>query len=92
LFPSLLTQELTVADHMRSGCDLMHLFFMFDEYSDQSTPDEVWRQAEIQMDAFCYPDKPRPRGEWVGGEIARQYVNSSAPIIYVAPGACHMID
>lgn len=73
----MLTQELTVAEYVRSGCDLMHLVFMFDEYSDHSTPEGVWRQAEIQVDAFCYPDKPRPRGEWVGGEIARQYVECS---------------
>ncbi|KAK3295342.1 isoprenoid synthase domain-containing protein [Chaetomium fimeti] len=59
--------------YVRSGCDLMHLFFMFDEYSDQSTPEEVWHQASIQMDALCYPHKPRPKGEWIGGEIARQF-------------------
>ncbi|KAK4244583.1 isoprenoid synthase domain-containing protein [Corynascus novoguineensis] len=58
---------------LRSGCDLMHLFFMFDEYSDQSSPEEVWRQASIQIDALCHPNKPRPKGEWVGGEIARQF-------------------
>ena len=50
----------------------MHLFFMFDEYSDQSSPEEVWRQASIQIDALCHPNKPRPKEEWVGGEIARQ--------------------
>ena len=54
----------------------MHLFFMFDEYSDKSTADEVWEQARIQMDAFENPDKPRPQGEWVGGEFTRQYVMS----------------
>ncbi|KAK4155760.1 isoprenoid synthase domain-containing protein [Chaetomidium leptoderma] len=59
--------------YVRSGCDLMHLFFMFDEHSDQATPDEVWRQAGIQMDALCYPHKARPPGEWVGGEFTRQF-------------------
>ena len=61
----------------------MHLFFMFDEYSDQSTPEEVWHQASIQMDALCYPHKPRPKGEWIGGEIARQYgVPFPLPLAY----------
>ncbi|KAL2141606.1 hypothetical protein VTI28DRAFT_2152 [Corynascus sepedonium] len=60
-------------EQLRSGCDLMHLFFMFDEYSDQSSPEEVWRQASIQIDALCHPNKPRPKEEWVGGEIARQF-------------------
>ncbi|KAK8075324.1 terpenoid synthase [Apiospora hydei] len=52
---------------VRSGCDIMHLFFMFDEYSDKSGPEEVWEQAQIQMDAFANPHSPRPVGEWVGG-------------------------
>ncbi len=50
----------------------MHLFFMFDEHSDRSTPDEVWRQARIQMEAMDDPHTPRPEGEWVGGEFTRQ--------------------
>lgn len=50
----------------------MHLFFMFDEYSDKSEPAEVWEQAKIQMDAMHNPEKPRPKGEWVGGEFTRQ--------------------
>jgi Delta6-protoilludene synthase len=59
-------------EQVRSGCDLMHLFFMFDEYSDKSEPAEVWRQARIQMDALSNPDVPRPHGEWIGGEFTRQ--------------------
>lgn len=62
----------TSKDAVRWGCDVMHLFFMFDEHSDTASPDEVWEQARIQIDAFCRPTKPRPEGEWVGGEFARQ--------------------
>lgn len=51
----------------------MHLFFMFDEYSDKCEPAEVWQQVRIQMDAVRDPAKPRPEGEWVGGEFTRQY-------------------
>lgn len=53
----------------------MHLFFMFDEYSDKSSPDEVSAQARIQMDAICHPDAPRPANEWIGGEFTRQCVD-----------------
>ncbi|KAH8651060.1 isoprenoid synthase domain-containing protein [Xylariales sp. PMI_506] len=60
-------------EQLRSGCDLMHLFFMFDEYSDVSSTEEVSEQARIQMDALRNPYKPRPEGEWVGGEITRQF-------------------
>lgn len=59
-------------EQVRSGCDLMHLFFMFDEYSDKSSPEEVLCQAQAMMDVFNNPDKPRPKGEWIGGEITRQ--------------------
>ncbi|KAK3986106.1 isoprenoid synthase domain-containing protein [Cladorrhinum sp. PSN332] len=60
-------------DFVRTGCDLMHLFFMFDEHSDTASPAEVWNQASVQVDAFNNPETPRPRGEWVGGEFARQF-------------------
>jgi hypothetical protein len=50
----------------------MHLFFMFDEYSDKASPQEVLRQAHSMLDAMSNPDKPRPSDEWIGGEIARQ--------------------
>uniref|UniRef100_A0AAU7YP30 Terpene synthase n=1 Tax=Cladorrhinum flexuosum TaxID=711349 RepID=A0AAU7YP30_9PEZI len=60
-------------EFVRTGCDLMHLFFMFDEHSDRASPEEVWEQAAIQVDAIYSPSKPRPRGEWVGGEFTRQF-------------------
>jgi hypothetical protein len=50
----------------------MNLFFIFDEHSDKCEADEVWKQVDIIMDALHHPDKPRPEGEWIGGEVARQ--------------------
>ena len=50
----------------------MNLFFVIDEYSDVAEADEVERQADIVMDALRNPHKPRPKGEWVGGEVTRQ--------------------
>lgn len=58
----------------------MHLFFMFDEYSDKCKPAEVWQQVRIQMDAVRDPAKPRPEGEWVGGEFTRQYAYLPPPL------------
>lgn len=51
----------------------MLVFFTFDDHTDEETPDEVWHNSKIMIDALTYPDKPRPKGEWVGGEIGRQY-------------------
>lgn len=59
-------------EQVRSGCDLMHLFFMFDEYSDKSSPEEVLLQAQALIDPLNNPDETRPNGEWIGGEITRQ--------------------
>lgn len=61
-----------IGDQLRSACDLMNLFFIFDEHSDKSEADEVWHQVDIIMDALRNPDNARPEGEWVGGEVARQ--------------------
>ncbi|KAF4628238.1 hypothetical protein G7Y89_g9908 [Cudoniella acicularis] len=54
------------------ACSLMNLFFIFDEHSDKSEAAEVWNQVDIIMDALRNPSHPRPEGEWVGGEVARQ--------------------
>ena len=50
----------------------MNLFFVFDEYSDVADASEVRGQADIIMDALRNPTYIRPKGEWVGGEVARQ--------------------
>lgn len=56
----------------------MNMFFVFDEYSDVSPPEDVIQQAGIIMDALRNPYTPRPRDEWVGGEVTRQYVSQFA--------------
>lgn len=61
-----------ITEQLRTTCDLMHLFFVFDDYSDPCGPSEVRELANIVMDAIRNPHKPRPTGEWVGGEVARQ--------------------
>lgn len=59
-------------EQLRCANDLMNFFFIFDEHSDKSSPEEVKDQVAVIMDALRNPDKPRPEGEWVGGEVARQ--------------------
>ncbi|KAG9312647.1 terpenoid synthase [Chiua virens] len=59
--------------HARIGCHLMHVVFLFDEYSDRSTPIEVRKQKDVVMDALRNPHTPRPKGEWLGGEFVRQF-------------------
>lgn len=54
----------------------MNLFFVFDEYTDAGTAADVDQLSAIVMDALYYPSIPRPEGENVVGEIARQSVVS----------------
>ncbi|KAG1822454.1 terpenoid synthase [Suillus subaureus] len=58
--------------HLRNICDIMRILFVIDEYSDVSKPSDVREQKNTVMDALHNPHKPRPEGEWVGGEMTRQ--------------------
>ncbi|KAI0290408.1 terpenoid synthase [Multifurca ochricompacta] len=58
---------------LRTTCDLMVVFVLFDEYSDVANEDEVQEMVNITMDALRNPHTPRPRGEWIGGEVTRQF-------------------
>ncbi|KAG5720012.1 Pentalenene synthase [Termitomyces sp. T112] len=68
-----LAYPLESEDVERAGCDLMNLFFAFDAYTDIAVPHEAQQLASIVMDGLRNPDKPRPSGESVIGEIARQF-------------------
>ncbi|KAJ3730328.1 terpenoid synthase [Lentinula raphanica] len=61
------------AEHLRTGCDLMNLFFVFDEYTDVCDAQEARRLADAVMDALRNPESPRPPNESVIGEITRQF-------------------
>ncbi|KAF3761522.1 terpenoid synthase [Cryphonectria parasitica EP155] len=58
---------------LRVACDLMQVFFAFDEYSDVSDEIDTRKQADALIDALQNPVAPRPEGEWIGGEITRQF-------------------
>jgi len=78
-----LAYPLLSKERVRTGCDLMNMFFVYDEYSDVSHEDDVQVMADIIMDALRNPHKPRPEGEWVGGEVTRQFwelaIKSASP-------------
>ncbi|KAF4622991.1 hypothetical protein D9613_001441 [Agrocybe pediades] len=59
-------------EQLRTGCDMMDFFFLVDEYTDVEPAHVVREMADIIMDAFNNPDKPRPHGEVLLGEVSRQ--------------------
>ncbi|KAH8585340.1 terpenoid synthase [Bisporella sp. PMI_857] len=60
-------------DGCRVACDLMNLFFVFDEKSDLSGEHETRYQADCIMDALRNPHKLRPEGEWIGGRVTQEF-------------------
>lgn len=67
----------------RIGCDLMGVFLVIDERTDKAADDVAQIKADVQviMDAIRNPHLPRPPGEWIGGEVVRQFwTNAMAKI------------
>ena len=58
----------------------MAFLYVFDEFTDVEDEDTTRKMGEILMDGLRYPDKVRPEGENVLGEIARQYVLNQSPV------------
>ena len=52
----------------------MNVYFIVDEYTDVEAPPRVSEMVEVMIDALRNPDKPRPKGEVILGEVIRQYV------------------
>ncbi|KAK0443676.1 terpenoid synthase [Desarmillaria tabescens] len=59
--------------HLRTVCDMMNLFFVFDEYTDNATPEVVRQYADIVMHAIRNPTKPRPKDEVILGVVAQEF-------------------
>ncbi|KAI9435079.1 terpenoid synthase [Lactarius indigo] len=66
-YPSLDKECLLVA------CELMALFFFFDECTDKLDQPGVRACADAVMDAFRNPHKERPQGEPYPGEVTKQF-------------------
>ncbi|KAF8260662.1 isoprenoid synthase domain-containing protein [Lactarius quietus] len=60
---------------LRVTCDLMALFFIYDEYTDKLDGDSARTCADMVMDVLRNPHKERPQHEYESrlGEITRQY-------------------
>jgi hypothetical protein len=59
-------------EHLRTGCDLMNLFFVVDEYTDVEPAPVVRGMVDIVIDALNNPHRPRPEGEILLGLVAQQ--------------------
>ena len=68
-----------VLELIRLGCDLMNLFYVFDEYTDIADGEGATKIRDIVMDAFRNPHKSRPEGELLLGEMAREFVTNLSP-------------
>ncbi|KAK4184826.1 terpenoid synthase [Podospora australis] len=64
----------------RAGCDLMNLFFVFDEKSDISSAEEtkfqddsIWQGILTASSYLTDNDETSTKPEWIGAEIAQQF-------------------
>ncbi|KAK0215217.1 terpenoid synthase, partial [Armillaria nabsnona] len=60
-------------EHLRTACDLMNLFAIFDAYTDNAPPDIVRQYIDIVMDTIKNPSKPRASDEVVLGIVAQEF-------------------
>ncbi|KZT23360.1 terpenoid synthase [Neolentinus lepideus HHB14362 ss-1] len=60
-------------EHLRTGCDLMNLFFVVDEYTDVEPAPVVREMVDVVIDALNNPHKPRPEGEILLGQVAKEF-------------------
>ncbi|KAF8486350.1 terpenoid synthase [Russula ochroleuca] len=60
-------------DRLRVACDLMALFYIFDEFTDKVDGQGALALVEVVVDALRNPHSERPLGESKLGEITRQF-------------------
>ncbi|KAI0820288.1 terpenoid synthase [Trametes gibbosa] len=60
-------------EELRSACDLMHLFFVIDDQTDEMDVAQTQELADTVLEAMKNPEHARPDGETLIGEIARQF-------------------
>ncbi|KAI0333186.1 terpenoid synthase [Cubamyces sp. BRFM 1775] len=68
-----LAYPLATPEHFRVACDLMNLFFAFDELSDAGDEHAAQLLVDTMMDALRHPDRSRPCNEHILGSIAKQF-------------------
>ncbi|KAJ7231163.1 terpenoid synthase [Mycena haematopus] len=60
-------------EHLRTGCDLLGLTFVVDEYSEVEDSRGIREMVNVMLDALRSPDKRRPAHEMRLGEATRQF-------------------
>ena len=48
------------------------MLLVFEDSADVAHNDDVQLMADITMEVLHNPHTPRPKDEWVGGEVTRQ--------------------
>ncbi|KAI1791054.1 terpenoid synthase [Ganoderma leucocontextum] len=72
LFAGLLLPD-APREHLRTGLDLLNLFFIIDEYTDVQPGHVVRDMMGACIDAIRNPTKARPEGEIILAEMVRQF-------------------
>jgi hypothetical protein len=80
------------SDCLRVSCDLMVLFFIFDEFTDKDNANGARTYADLVMDVLRNPHVERPSGESKLGEITRQYAHMFSTVIAMAYQMTTFID
>jgi hypothetical protein len=62
----------SVSDRLGVACDLMALFYIFDEYTDKVDGNGALALAEVVVDALRNPHSERPHGESKLGKVTQQ--------------------
>ncbi|KAJ3517444.1 hypothetical protein NLJ89_g506 [Agrocybe chaxingu] len=60
-------------EFLRVGCDMMNLFFVYDEYTDVVSPETAHKLSQIVVDAMKNPDERSSYGEHPIGDKAKEF-------------------
>lgn len=67
---------MSATEHLRIAIDMMTVMFVVEASTDVESEAEARQTVEIAIDALRHPDKPRLEGEFILGEVTRQFVSS----------------
>ncbi|KAI9447576.1 terpenoid synthase [Lactarius indigo] len=57
---------------LRTCCKIMSMAIVYDEFTSTSHEDGIQAMISTMMGVVLNPYTPRPKGEWIGGELTRQ--------------------
>ncbi|KAG2076465.1 terpenoid synthase [Suillus decipiens] len=60
-------------EHLWIACGMMDIYFLFDDNADFASEAVMKEMVDIILDALHNPHKMRPEGEYILGEIVRQF-------------------